>query len=458
MELIIKNGRLVSGEGSFEADIFIADGKIERIDKNISLPNAEVLDAAGRSIFPGFIDPHTHLDMETGVAHTADDFLSGTHAALAGGTTTVLDFATQNKGETLTEALKNWHALADGKSGCDYGFHMAITDWNDGVKREIAEMPAQGVTSYKLYMAYDALRVTDAQTYEVLCEVKKQGGIVGMHCENGDLVNELIKKQLAEGNMGTAAHPLSRPDTVEAEAINRYIAIAELADCPVNIVHLSSQAGLEVVLRARRAGRKVYVETCPQYLLLDDMVYMQPNFEGAKYVMSPPLRKKADEAALWQAVEGGDADTIGTDHCPFMWADKQLGREDFSKIPNGAPGVELRPQLIYTYGVKTGRITEEDMCRLLAENPAKLFGMYPYKGALAEGADADIVIWDGDYTGRVTAKTQHSRCDFTPYEGFEICGRAEIVLLHGQMAVRAGEILIENGGRYVKRGACRFWR
>ncbi len=458
MKRIVKNGRLVSGEGTFEADMLIMDGKIERIDRDISAPDAEIIDAAGSNVFPGFIDPHTHLDMDTAAAHTADDFASGTHAALAGGTTTVLDFATQSKGETLDQALQNWHALADGKSGCDYGFHMAITDWNEDVKRELAQMPAQGVTSYKLYMAYDALRVTDAQAYEVLCEVRKQGGIVGMHCENGDLVNELIKKQLREGNTTTAAHPLSRPASVEAEAINRYITIAELADCPVNIVHLSSEAGLEVVRRARGAGNRVYVETCPQYLLLEDSVYMQPNFEGAKYVMSPPLRKKEDQAALWGAVESGEVDTVGTDHCPFMWADKLLGRNDFSKIPNGAPGVELRPQLMYTYGVKAGRITEEGMCRLLAENPAKLFGMYPYKGALVEGADADIVIWDREYKGNVSAETQHSRCDFTPFEGFEIRGRAGLVLLRGQPAARDGQILLQNGGRYVKRGACRFWR
>lgn len=458
MKTLIQNGEVVSGGGVCRADVLIEDGVIRAVGEGAQEPDAQVVDAEGMLVFPGFIDTHTHLDMDTQTAHTADNFASGTAAAVSGGTTTVLDFATQNKGETLRGALSNWHTLADGKSACDYGFHMAITDWNRSIKQELPDMPKAGVTSYKLYMAYDNLRVSDAAIYEVLRAVKEQGGVVGVHCENGDLVNELIKEQLAQGNTGTAAHPLSRPDTVEEEAVNRYLAIAKVADCPVNIVHLSTQKGLEAVRRARADGQKVYVETCPQYLLLEDSVYEKPDFEGAKYVMSPPLRKKEDNAALWQAVRGGEVDTIGTDHCPFLWKDKQLGKDDFSKIPNGAPGVDQRAQLMYTYGVCEERITVADLCRLLAENPAKLFGMYPKKGAIAVGSDADIVLWDKAYRGAITNENQQSACDFTPYDGFAVKGRAAYVFLRGRLVAREGTVLIKDAGRYVPRGACGFWR
>lgn len=458
MKTLIKNGELVSGGGVCRADVLIADGVIAAVGEALDAGGAEIVDADGAYVFPGFIDTHTHLDMDTGAAHTADDFASGTRAAIAGGTTTVLDFATQNKGETLREALLNWHALAEGKSACDYGFHMAITDWNADVAAELPSMTKEGVTSYKLYLAYDNLRVSDAAVFEVLKAVNRQGGIVGAHCENGDLVNELVGEQLALGHTGTNAHPLSRPDTVEEEAVNRYLAIAALADCPVNIVHLSTKKGLEAVRRARAAGQKVYVETCPQYLLLEDSVYDKPDFEGAKYVMSPPLRKRGDNAALWEAVETGEADTIGTDHCPFMWKDKLLGRNDFSKIPNGAPGVELRAQLMYTYGVCEGKITVANLCRVLAENPARLFGMYPKKGAIRVGSDADIVVWDKAFRGVITNETQHSACDVTPYDGFAITGRPKYVFLRGRLVAQDGEALAENVGKYVPRNACGFWR
>lgn len=456
MKLLIKNGEVVSSKGTQKLDILIDDGKIAGVGEKLEA-EAPVLDASGKLVFPGFIDTHTHLDMNTATMHTADDFHTGSAAAIAGGTTTVLDFATQERGETLMQALQNWRALAKGRSCCDYGFHMAITEWNEEIAGELSRMKEEGVTSYKLYMAYDNLRVTDDIIYEVLLAVKKVGGIVGMHCENGDLVKVLTRQLLEEGITGPAGHPLSRPDVVEAEAIDRYLCIAELAQAPVNIVHLSTERGLEIIEAARGRGQAVYVETCPQYLLMTDDNYQKPGFEGAKYVMSPPLRKDLDCQALWRAVERGEIDTIGSDHCSFYYDQKEFGRNDFSKIPNGAPGVDMRPVLIYTYGVRAGRITLEQMCKLLCENPARLFGMYPYKGAIQPGSDADLCIWDPDWEGEITDENQHSAADFTPYNGLKINGRPAHVYLRGREIVRDGGVIVEDAGQYVHRDACEFW-
>lgn len=458
MKLLIKNGDVVSARGVEKLDVLIDGERIARVAANIEEADAHVHDAAGQLIFPGFIDTHTHLDMNTATTHTADDFASGSAAAACGGTTTVLDFATQEHGETLTQALENWHKLAEGKSSCDYGFHMAITEWNTQVKAELAEMKKRGVTSYKLYMAYDNLRVTDDIILEVLEAVKAVEGIVGMHCENGDLVKELTRQLLAEGHTDPSAHPLSRPDIVEAEAIGRYLSIAALAKAPVNIVHLSTKRGLDVIEQARGRGQAVYVETCPQYLTLTDENYLRPDFESAKYVLSPPLRKDIDRAALWAAVEHGEVDTIGSDHCSFLFRQKELGKNDFSQIPNGAPGVDMRPVLIYTYGVTTKRIDCAQMCALLSENPARLFGMYPQKGAVAEGSDADIVIWDPQWQGTITDENQHTAADYTPYNSMPVQGRPSRVYLRGTQIVQDGELIKENTGIYVHRGSCEFWR
>ena len=460
MSILIQNGILVLPPGPIQADLRVAGGRIAELGPGLAPGASRVIDAQERLVFPGFIDTHTHFEMNKGFPNeTADDWYTGTRAALAGGTTTVLDFAEPERGATLASALETWHGRADGAACCNYGFHMTVKDWSPSIRSELREMTAAGVTSYKVYLAYDNLRLSDAAAYEVVKAVGAEGGVVSCHCENGDLVTEGIRAQQAAGNLSPAAHPLSRPPAVEAEAVGRWLTIAELAGCPVNIVHLSTLRGLEAVRAARTRGQRLYVETCPQYLLLDERSYRLPGFESAKFVLSPPLRAQENCAALWDALEAGEIDTIGTDHCSFRFhGAKELGREDFSKIPNGIPGVEHRPSLMYTYGVAAGRITAVDMARLLAENPARLFGMYPQKGVLAVGSDADLVIFDPNDTGRITAETQYQNVDYTPYEGMELRGRVDTVLLGGEVAVEGGRVLLERRGRYVSRGPSGFWR
>ncbi len=450
--LLIQNGALVTEQGVAYADLAVKDGKIAKIAARIR-PEAgdDTLDASGLTVFPGFIDGHTHFDMDNGVTTTADDFATGTRAALAGGTTTIVDFATQERGSTLAEGLRAWHDKADGRCSCHYAFHMAITDWNPRTRAEIGDMFRAGVTSFKLYFAYDSLRVSDTAAFEALTLMKRLGGVVGVHCENGDLVNAGVQREKALGNLSPAAHPASRPALVEAEAIDRLLAIARMADCAVNVVHLSSREGLGVIRRARARGQRVFVETCPQYLLLTDERYREPGFAGAKYVCSPPLRAGEDRRALVEAMLSGEIDTIATDHCSYTLAQKAMGREDFSKIPNGLPGVEHRPEAIYAAFVDTGLMTAADMARMLSTNPARQFGMYPQKGAIRVGGDADLVLWDGAAGGVISAGTQLQHTDYTPYEGMRLAGRPRHVLLGGEVAVRDGRVALKNCGRYVAR-------
>lgn len=454
--VLLKGGTVVGSKDSKVLDVLIDGETIISVGKNLDVPKAQVEDVSGKLLFPGFIDTHTHFDLDTGTFRTADDFTTGTRAAIAGGTTCILDFATQNKGETLKEALENWHHMADEVSSCDYGFHMAITDWNETVHNELSYMKENGITSFKLYMAYDNLRVSDKEIYDILKEVKNLGGIVGIHCENGDIVNARMEENKAAGNTAIHFHPLTRPTDVEAEAIYRYMMIGKMAEVPIYVVHLSTKMGYDLILEARKKGQEVYMETCPQYLCMDDSRYNLAGFESAKYVMSPPLRKQEDIDALWEGIKNNEVDFIGTDHCSFNFKGQKdyFGTEDYTKIPNGGPGVEHRGLLVYTYGVAENRITKEQMCAQLSENAAKMFGLYPKKGLIAQGSDADIVVLDPNQSTLISAKTQVQNVDYTPYEGIEAKCRIETVYLRGKKVVEEGKICREKQGKYIKRNEC----
>lgn len=460
MSTLICGGTLVLPSGPCVADLRIDGGKIAEIGPNLPQGDSVVVDAAGKLIFPGFIDTHTHFEMNKGLPNeTADDWVSGTKAAVVGGTTTVLDFAESKKGYSLASALETWHGRADGRASCNYSFHMTLHDWDQRIKEELPQMTAAGITSYKVYFAYDQLRISDKTAYEIIKAVGEEGGVLGCHCENGDMVNEGIKNQLAKGNLSPAAHPLSRPPVVEAEAIDRWLALSETAGYPVNIVHLSTLRGLEFVRAARARGQELYVESCPQYFLLNDDKYHLPDFESGKYMLSPPLRAPENSAALWEALAAGEIDTIGTDHCSFHFNGvKTLGRDNFSKIPNGMPGVEDRAVLMYSEGVVKGRISTVEMARYLSEQPAKLFGMYPQKGVLAVGSDADLVLWDPDLQWTISAAAQTQAVDYNPYEGLAVTGKADTVFLGGEAVVEGGKLTKERTGRFVHRGPAQFWR
>lgn len=455
MAIVLKGGKIITAEKSYDSDIRIEGEKIASIGKNLAQEGDKVVDATGCYLLPGGIDPHTHLELDTGSTVTADDFESGTKAAIVGGTTTIIDFATQNKGETLKEALENWHRKADNKCYCDYGFHMAITEWNKGISDEMKDMVDNGVPSFKMYMAYkNTLQVDDGAIYEALKRSNEINGLLGFHCENGDVIDILIKENKEKGNNSPKYHALSRPLEIEREAINRAVTLAEIAKAPVYVVHLSSKVGLKCALEARKRGVEVYLETCPQYLLLDDSCYGEEgDFNGAKYVMSPPLRKEGDKEAMWEGLKHGDIDTVATDHCSFNFkGQKELGIEDFSKIPNGAPGIEHRVSLLYTYGVCENKISLNQWVELTSTKAAKLFGMYPRKGAIEIGSDADIVVFDANYTGVIKAENQTQNVDYTPYEGFNQKGRIKQVYLRGTSMVEDSKLVsIEPKGSYISR-------
>lgn len=457
MGIVLRGGTVVTAADQYQADVRIEGDKVAALGSNLARPQDEVLNIEGCYLLPGGIDAHTHFDLPVGETVTADDFASGTKAAIMGGTTTVIDFATQFKGETLTQAFDNWQRKAQRKSYADYAFHMAITDWSDEIAAEMSVLAAkQGVTSFKLYMAYKhVLQADDSVLLQALRQANRAGALIALHCENGDVVDELIKEALAQGQTAPAYHPLSRPPEVEAEATARAIALAEIAQAPLYVVHLTNEGALNAVIEGKKRGVEVYAETCPQYLLLDDSRYTLAGFEGAKYVISPPLRPIANQEALWRGLHNGFIHTVATDHCSFNFkGQKEAGRLDFSKIPNGMPGVENRVALMYTYGVVPGKISLNRLAALTATEPAKLFGLYPRKGTIAPGSDADLVVWDPGATGVISAQTQTHQVDYTPFEGFRQSGKAEHVFLRGSQVVVNGQLASGSpGGVYLPRKA-----
>lgn len=451
MKQLFRGGIVVGRDGCTTSDILVENETIVQVGPNLQADDARVIDVSGRYLFPGFIDAHTHMDLDVANTVTADGFDTGTKAELSGGTTCIIDFATQNKGESLSYALKHWHEKADGKASCDYAFHLAISDWNEAVREELGSVVDGGVSSFKLYTIYDAMVVNDQEIYEILARLKQLGGLAGIHCENMGIVNarlaEVLKKNGNRHHM--CDYPYTRPAYAEAEAVNRMLKIAVCVDTPIVIVHLSSKEGWAEVVRARENGQTVYVETCPQYLLLDESRYMQEDAQARKYMIAPPLRGKKDQEVLWDALSHGEIQTVCTDHCSFTMAQKEMGREDFAKTPGGMPGAEERPALLHHYGVRTGKITLEQMCAYLSENPARLYQLYPKKGVLAPGSDADIVVWDPEEEWVLSKETQQSAADYCPLEGTRLKGRAQQVYLRVMLAAEHGVIRKEYAGSYV---------
>jgi dihydropyrimidinase len=456
MKTLIKNGRIVTAVDDYHADILIEDGEVSVIAKTLEMEADKVIDASRKLVIPGGIDPHTHMELPFGGTSSSDDFFTGTRAAAFGGTTTIIDFAVQNKGESMLKGVDTWHQKAQGKAVIDYGFHLITTDFEDKNKSEMFKLIDEGITSFKLFMAYPGVFLSDDATiYRAMSAAGERGGLVCMHAENGIVINEIIKKFKAEGRLAPKYHALTRPTIAEAEGVHRAIALAEMAETPVYIVHLSCSDALNQVRQARDRGIPAFAETCPQYLFLSIDDYGD-GWDGAKYVMTPPLREKHNHADLWKGLKMDDLQCIATDHCPFCMKDqKELGKDDFSLIPNGAPGVEYRMELIYNGGVVENRISLNRFVELTSTAAAKLFGMFPKKGTIAVGSDADIVIFDTEKEHTFTLENQHMNVDYCTYEGKKIKGKVETVLSRGRVVIENGECLVEKGsGEFIKRGEC----
>ena len=455
MKTLLKGGTVVSGTGLRKADVLVEGEKISKIGRYAGAAD-QVVDVSGCLLFPGFIDAHTHFDLDVAGTTTADNFFTGSRAALRGGTTTVIDFAAPDKGESLRHGLELWHQKADGKTFCDYGFHMTIDDWNEGIRSELPEMFAAGISSFKMYMTYPAMMIGDRDMYWALKELRRLGGIAGVHCENAGVIDGMIAERKAAGKLSPASHPMTRPPYLEAEAVSRLMRIAQAADAPVVIVHLTNHDALREVEAARKRGQTVYVETCPHYLLLDESVYFNEDYSAAaRYICAPPLREKAEQPYLWKALRKGTIQTVSTDHCSFTLEQKDMGREDFTKIPGGLPGVETRGELIYSYGVAKKRISAAQMCKALCENPARLYGLYPRKGLLRRGSDADIVVYDPGASHVIQAENCVANVDYSPYEGFVTSGGIRQVWLRGRKSVENGRVLDEvPQGKFMVRGKC----
>ncbi|HMC97608.1 MAG TPA: dihydropyrimidinase [Flavobacteriales bacterium] len=452
MSLLIKNGTVVTAADFHRADVLIEGEHVKAIGHDLHAPDAEVIDAKGMFVLPGGIDPHVHLDMPFMGTFSSDNYETGTLAALHGGTTTVIDFILQTQGKSLRHALEQWQGRMNGNLYGDLSWHMAVTDFNEGTKAEVKEMIEQeGITSFKTFMAYKgALMIDDRQMVGLMQEVKKQGGLVTVHATNGDMIDFLVQKHRGEGKLSPLYHYLSQPEITEAEASGRFADMAWHTGVPAYIVHMTCEGALNHVRDAARRGQRVLAETCIQYLLLDASLYERE--DGAKWVMSPPLREKKDQAQLWAGIDQGSIQVVATDHCPFTWEKKQMGKNDFSKIPNGHPAIEHRMELLFSEGVNKKRITVNKFVEVTATNPAKIFGMFPKKGTIGIGSDADIILLDPNEKHTLSAKTHHMNVDYSSYEGMELTGKVKTVILRGQVAVDGGAVKIKKGyGRFVKR-------
>jgi dihydropyrimidinase len=458
MSVLIKNGRVVTAVDDYYADVFILDETITLIGKDVVIEADRVIDAAGKMVIPGGIDPHTHLELPFGGTQTSDTFETGTRAAAFGGTTCLIDFAVQTRGTSTLSALETWHDKAAGRTAIDYSFHMIVTDMPTSRMPEMRALSDEGITSYKLFMAYPGVMLSDDGTiYRAMRQAGEDGSLVCVHAENGIVIDELVKSAIAQGNTGPKYHALTRPTRLEAEGVHRALAIAEVAHAPVYIVHLSCYEALFELRQAQGRGVMAHAETCPQYLLLDVRAYDEPGFDGAKYVLTPPLREKWHQNELWSGLRAKSLDVISTDHCPFCMKDqKELGRDDFSNIPNGGPGVENRMALIYHHGVTEGQIDLNRFVELTSTTAAKIFGLFPKKGTIAVGSDADIVIFDPDHEETISVhnhRTHHMNVDYSAYEGFKVKGYTHTVLSRGKVIIDAGEYVGRAGdGNFVKRG------
>lgn len=452
MTTLIKNGHIVTATDNYIGDIFIDGETISAIGKKLTMAADKTIDAQGLLVMPGGIDPHVHLDMPFMGTYSSDSYETGTRAALYGGTTTVIDFVLQKQGNSLQAALDEWNGRANGTAYGDYSFHMAVTDFNENTKAEIKTMVEEGITSFKTFMAYKgALMIDDRQMVGLMEEVKKCGGLINVHATNGDMIDYLVAKHKSEGKLAPLYHYLSQPEVTEAEASGRFIDMASYTGCPGYIVHMTCEGALNAVRNATRLNQKVFVETCIQYLILDASLY-ENDFEGAKWVMSPPLREKKDQAALWAGINQGLVNVVATDHCPFMWEQKLMGKDDFSKIPNGHPAIENRMELLFSEGVNKGKISLNKYVEVASTNAAKIFGMFPKKGTIAIGSDADIILFDPNEKHTISAASHHMNVNYSGYEGWEVTGKVKTVLLRGEVAISNNECKIEKGyGKFVKR-------
>jgi dihydropyrimidinase len=455
MGILIKNGNVVTALDQWTGDVRCVDGTITELGVGLQ-PAAgdEVIDASGQYVFPGGIDPHVHMEMPFMGTVSSDDFETGTAAGVAGGTTSIIDFVIPGRGDDLMETLGVWHDRA-AKAVADYAFHMAVTWWGDDTAEHMRRcVQEEGIPSFKTFMAYrGAIGVDDIELIKIMRTARELGALTTVHAEHGDMVVDLQDKLFAEGKTEPKHHALSRPAPLEGEATSRAIMLARMTQEPLYVVHVTCQQAAHAITEARERGQNVIGETCPQYLLLDASVYDKPDFEGAAYVMSPPIRPRGHQEYLWSALKAGTLQVVATDHCPFnMAGQKEMGKDDFRLIPNGAAGIEHRLSLMYTYGVLPGRLDLNEFVDVTSTRAAKIFGLYPRKGAIAVGSDADLVVWDPEASGVISAATHHHRCDRNIFEGFETKGTASTVIVNGRVQARDGKLDVTTGaGRYLKR-------